>query len=446
MSNTPQRLKNRYLAMSPVGKIQSAPSVGILDADITKRHKCTITQEEVILRTEQRDCKGQDIVEEIIQTRGLRFTFAYEEVDPQTIAMWAAYFLGSSAYTAGTPADEVQTLTRSGTVSGGTFTIALTLEGRTVVSDPIAFDATNAEIQAALTATKMKFVQPGDVVVTGTWGTAITLTFGGRLAKANLALVVIGATGLTGSTPGIDVASVTNGEQHYFEIERSADDDKVRFSFVLGWTNVTNRAEKYVGFACESFTENLDRRQNVKLSVSVVGPWSPELLTSFSIPACVSPTAALTADCKIMIDSNWETTDVQTAVDTLNDNVPVDADAAFGFDDVDIQDLERGDQPAYSRSASIFGSEVDHLYDLALNERTQDPVDYTTHIGMPGNRFSLISDLTKIKFQTNRLGSAGTLNKSTINIDGTPYGDGVDAPVRAEAYLDQAVNFLVVSS
>lgn len=130
----------------------------------------------------------------------------------------------------------------------------------------------------------------------------------------------------------------------------------------------------------------------------------------------------------------------------MNDNVPVDADAAFGFDDVDIQDLERGDQPAYSRTASIFGSEVDGLYDLALNERTADPVEWITHMGMPGNRFSMISENTKVKFQTNRLGTAGTLNKTTINVDGTPYRDGSTDPIRAEAYLDQAENFLVVSS
>lgn len=430
--NAPQRLVERFLAVSEAAKIQSGPEVGLVNADINVRHACEITMEEVVLRNEVRDCRGQDLVDETLRTRGLRFTFNYEAVTPQILAMWAAYFFGSAVAPVGTQADEVQTLTV--TASG---TLSLTLEGRTVVTSLIPITPTAQQVQDALTAPRMRFIQPGDVVVTGSGPFTLTFPNTGRLRRANLPLLV--------GTGGMAIAAGTNGAQRFHALNRATANAKVRFSFCMGWENVTNRVEKYIGFICDSYTPNLTRRQNVSLSVSVVGPWAPELVTAFAIPACVNIAALITDDCKVQVQSLWETTDISTEQYTLNDNVPIDESSAYGFDSIDIQDLERGDQPSYDIQASIFASEADNIYTLALNERTQLPVDYRTHFGQPGNRFSLISTKTKIKFQNNRIAFAGTLNKSTVNIQGTPYKDGSIAPVTGEAYLDQATAFLVTS-
>lgn len=445
MSNNPQRLLNRFLAMSGVGYVQSAIDVGIADADIDTRHKCDITMEEIVLRNDTRDCRGQDLINQNLRTRGLRLTLNYSEVTPAILAFWAAYYFGASANPTGSPLDEVQTITRTGTVSGGTFTLALTLEGRTVTTTPIAWNATNAAIQDALTAARMKFIQPGDVVVTGTWGTAITVTFGGRLAKANLANLVADVTSLTGSIPGLTVANSAQGAQYFHAITRSTGTEKSRFSFVLGWDTVTDRFEKYIGFVCDTFNPSFPRRQNATLQVSLIGPWEPEILTSLTVPECENITPLLTDDCKVLIDGNWETTDINTLSINLNDNVPTDEASAYGFDDVDIQTLERGDQPTYGITTGIFASEADAVYQLAYNERTEAPVDVKIHCGQPGNRLSILAPYAKVKFQNNRMTTAGTLRRSVVQLDITPFSSGGLPPVKAEAYVDQSTAFLATA-
>lgn len=445
--NNPQRLIDRFLALSGTGAIQTDKDTALLNAEIDTRHRCEISQTEIVLRNESRDCNGRDLMDETIRTRGLRFTFTYNEVTPQILSLWAAYFFGAISSPVGTPANESQTLTRTGTVTGGNFKLRMELEGRIVTTKPIAWNATNLDIIDKLTAARMIFIQPGDVALSGTWATAITVSFPntGRLGRANLPMLQViqdAEATLTGTTPGITAAQVTPGAQNYHQGFRSVANDKVRFTFALGWEPVTTRVEKYVGFVCESFSPRLERRQNVGLTVSVVGPWDPDIEAAFTIPACQNITPLLTDDCKVTINGSWETPDISTENYTLNDNVPTDESSAYGFDDVDIQDLERGDQPTYSIEAGIFGSEQDVIYDLAADERTADPVSYTTHFGQPGNRFSLISTRTKIKFQDQRMTSAGALRKSVIQITGTPYKNGVTPPIAWEAYLDQSTAFL----
>lgn len=103
------------------------------------------------------------------------------------------------------PANEVQSLAATGTVTAGTFTI--TLAGQTTAG--IAWNATAAAIQAALVA--LSNVDLGDVVCTGgpMPGTAVVATFGGQYAGDNMALMTVNSAGLTGGTYAFTV--VTEG-------------------------------------------------------------------------------------------------------------------------------------------------------------------------------------------------------------------------------------------
>lgn len=89
--------------------------------------------------------------------------------------------------------NEIQTLTATGTVSGGTYTI--TFEGQTTTA--LAFDATVAQVQAALNA--LSNVDSGDIVVAGGAfpATPLTFTFGGQYAARNAS-----AMSVTDSTTG----------------------------------------------------------------------------------------------------------------------------------------------------------------------------------------------------------------------------------------------------
>lgn len=91
--------------------------------------------------------------------------------------------------------NEVQTLTRTST--GGTIT--LTFDGETTATIPAsAAGFTAAATQAALEA--LDNVSVGDIVVTGSAGGPLSLTFGGRYAAADVPIVVVDNTLATGGT------------------------------------------------------------------------------------------------------------------------------------------------------------------------------------------------------------------------------------------------------
>lgn len=102
--------------------------------------------------------------------------------------------------------DEVQTVTVTGSPTGGTFT--LTYSGQTTA--PIAYNADPEEVEDALVA--LSNIGEGDVAVTGNDGGPFTVTFGGALADTNVAQMTASGSGLTGgSTPGVTVATAAGG-------------------------------------------------------------------------------------------------------------------------------------------------------------------------------------------------------------------------------------------
>lgn len=106
------------------------------------------------------------------------------------------------------PVSQVETITKAGTVTGGTFTV--TIDGQ--ASAAIAYNASNATILAALEA--MPNIQPGDVVlsgggVAGVSTGALTLTFAGNKAGRSM-VISTGSGSLTGGGT-YDAAIVTAG-------------------------------------------------------------------------------------------------------------------------------------------------------------------------------------------------------------------------------------------
>lgn len=103
--------------------------------------------------------------------------------------------------------NEVQTLTITGTPTGGTFT--LTFDGQTTAS--IAYNASAAAIVSALEA--LSNIGAGDVTATGGAlpGTAVVITFALALAGANQPLLTATSSLTGGSTPAITITQTTQG-------------------------------------------------------------------------------------------------------------------------------------------------------------------------------------------------------------------------------------------
>lgn len=104
--------------------------------------------------------------------------------------------------------NEVQTLTESGSPTGGSCTVAY--GGQT--SATIAFDATAATIQTALE--NMSSIRKGNILTGGgpLNTTPVTVTFTGELGNRNIAIVTVDSSGLTGgSAPAVTPTETTAG-------------------------------------------------------------------------------------------------------------------------------------------------------------------------------------------------------------------------------------------
>nr|WSZ21139.1 hypothetical protein OH837_49315 [Streptomyces canus] len=104
--------------------------------------------------------------------------------------------------------DEVQTVTITGTPTGGTYT--LTFSGQT--TSGIAYDATAGAVQTALVA--LSNIAPGDVVCAGGPhpGTPVTVTFGGAYDGVDVPQMTASGASLTGGTsPAVTVSTTTPG-------------------------------------------------------------------------------------------------------------------------------------------------------------------------------------------------------------------------------------------
>ena len=106
-----------------------------------------------------------------------------------------------------TQINEVHTLTPSGTISGGTFTLTLNVSGTAVTTAPIVYNAAAAAIQTAINT-----AIPGNTIVvagTATMATAAqTLTYTGY---GNVTQVTVNTALLTGTTPTITATTTTQG-------------------------------------------------------------------------------------------------------------------------------------------------------------------------------------------------------------------------------------------
>lgn len=447
MANSRWRKINEFLALSGIGKKQSGLGVFLADADLDTRENCTVEIDVEVERGAERSCDNRDLTGEPVKSRYRKFRLTYENPTPQQIFRMIAYKEGAVTAPVGTAANEVQTLTRSGTVSSGTFPLSLAnFEGRSGTTKQIPWNATAAQIQAAIVdgaKTLGKIIKPGDVVVSSDWTTGIVMTFAKRLRNANLPLLTVGNGAIIGGGTIVNVQT-TAGGNNFHTAQRSADGSKPLFSLATGDQNGSIATRKYGDAAVDSidFTMNTDQT-NIQMAVVICCNFIPEQITGFAVPPCVKLPAVRVEDVRLKIDGGFENRDLVNHAISLNDNVPTKA--GFVFDDIDVSAaFVAGDQPTQQFTTEIFGDSSDALYTLAENEYVEgNEVEFITHLGNPGNRVSVIGDETKIKPQGQLSGFSGEANQSTIKLTGTPYAI-TDIPVRYEAYLDQSAAFLSV--
>lgn len=123
-------------------------------------------------------------------------------------------YLGARTAGASGGTDEVQTVTITGSPTGGTFTLTFAGVGigpKSYTTAPIAYNASVATVQAALEA--LPNIGAGNVLVAGgpLPGTAITVTFQNFLGKRNVPQMTAAHTFTGGASPAIAVTTTTPG-------------------------------------------------------------------------------------------------------------------------------------------------------------------------------------------------------------------------------------------
>ncbi|RJO72981.1 hypothetical protein D5S18_22160 [Nocardia panacis] len=104
-----------------------------------------------------------------------------------------------------TETNEKQTVSITGTPTGGTFT--LTYKGKSTTA--LVYNATAAQVQAALAG--LSTIGAGNVAVAGTPGASYVVSFQGALAATNLPVMTASSSFTGGTSPSIAVAETTAG-------------------------------------------------------------------------------------------------------------------------------------------------------------------------------------------------------------------------------------------
>lgn len=129
----------------------------------------------------------------------------YARAEVLALMLRAAFGSVTSTTVAGT--NEVQTITISGTPTGGTFT--LTYRGQTTTA--LTHTSTNAQVQTALQA--LSTIGTGNVTVTGGPGpgTPYVATFASALAAQNVRMLTATSSLTGGTNPAVTVTETTAG-------------------------------------------------------------------------------------------------------------------------------------------------------------------------------------------------------------------------------------------
>ncbi len=388
----------------------------------------TLTLEDV------RGCTGKHLVDRILTSRVMTWSLEFN-VSALLLAGAAALLYGVAAAPTGTPADEVQTITINAT--GGTFTISFTFEGLTATTPALAWNATAAQVQAALEA--LRSIKPGNVTV-GLAGLVYTVTFAGDLAKANVPALVTNAAGLTGGAATATVATTTPGVQRSHAITRLITDQGPAISVVVGFEGQPETYVFYKSIVAADLRATAARRSIVTAALGVRGSANVQLVPSFPMPPCAAQEVIRASQCRAIVDGVTYTDLVKMEYNSSNGIL--DGDDAFPFDSADVSRLEVGEQwqPAYG--LDLYGSNADALFiaGKALQKKAASLV-----FGPPGNRVTFSAPSAQLQLSGDELGFSGQANRSTIPLTMTPLEVAGVVPDSVIANIAQATALLTAS-
>jgi hypothetical protein len=430
--------RNRKLVVAFNGafKRQSAFGVPMAASDIDTRHPQTTPTypSKNVTREEVRDCSGEYVIAEEITSRLARLRFAFD-ADAYLLAGWLAYAQGVAAAPSGTRTNEVQTITPTGTVSGGTWNYEFEFEGLSDNVD-IPWDATAAEIQAYIEA--LSSVGSGNVGVVGTLATTVVITYQGKLAAYNMPLAVVDDANITGGGT-LAIVQTTAGASKTALITRTDDDQPPVQSIIVGFEGDTTDPDEYPDMVVNTVTIRGAVRGKLTVELELIGSADTIARVGYVFPECVNQTPIYTKDCRIKFDSTFIVDNLRDFVYNFSNNIFA-GDDAFPYASIDVERLEHGDRTS-SFEFTIYGSKGDSTYTAAESEAYKA---VQLIMGPPSNRTVIDAPKTKMKLSESPITFSGEANRSSMIITGTPHYDKLTAgtPDNVIYYGSESTTFL----
>lgn len=417
---------------------QSAFGVPLDPSDIDTRHpQLTPTYPGRILTREQiRDCSGEYVIREDITSRMARLRFSFD-ADPYLLGGWMALAQSLAAAPSGVRTAEVQTITPTGDVSVGTWTIGLTFEGITDTTT-LPVDATAAEIKAGIES--LRNVRTDGVTVVGTLATTVVITFANHMAAYNMPLFDIDDAGIS-SGGTLAIAETTPGASKISNISRTTSGQNAVTSLIVGFEDNETPPDLYKDIVVNELVIRGELRGKVSVELEVLGSLDLEPVEDFVIPECANITPVYTKDCRLYVDGAWVVSDLREFTYTYRNNI-FTGDDSFPYDDIDVSRLEHGDRES-GLDFTVYGSKGDALYAKAEAEQI---IASQLILGRPANR--LVVDIPKQQLQLadDPIIFAGEANRSAMAIIGpSRYQGGVaGSPDRAYYYGAETNTFISV--
>jgi len=375
------------------------------------------------------DCTGQELLLELLTGRIARLTLDFDG-DPNIIAGLTAGAFGVAAAPAG-GTSETQTLTI--TATGGTFSLTVSVGANSQTTAPLPFNATSADIEAAIAA--LSNVGPGDITVAGD-GPHV-FTFGADLGSQDVQLITVNTFGLTGGT-GTNVVTVSGvGRTH--PISRLSGFTLPYFTFYVGFRDSDEQPVIFKNAVVDSLRVRSSSRTRVSGSVTLVGSGELEQAVGYNMPPCYDPLPLRFGDCQMNIaGTDYIAANLAREFEVGYDNGVV---GQYDGQGVDVTRLERADvRPAYM-NMFVLGEPGDNLFNLA-SAKTKLPA--STRIGPVGRHvlYSIPSGIIRLTPERIRFGGDPPESELAITVRPTKISGDATTPINATAVIGQSTALL----
>lgn len=374
-------------------------------------------------------CDQQDLTAKEVMRRITRFDMDYD-ADPILMAIHAAYLLGVAAAPTGSPANEVQTLTKVG--SGGTFRIGLPVPNSSIVkyTPQLPFGVTAAALKTALE--NINLIGRGNVQVTfldPDW----TITFQNNLANADMPLLTLDTALLTGGVHTI--VQTTQGVQRKHTLTRISGFQPPAYDLAVGFRNSDKNMRFHKSGVADTMRITGSAAQpRVQVNWGMIASGEVTLVSDAYVPpTCEIFRPARFRDTLIVLDGTDYSGLLKDFELTISNGLITDDDA-YTAQDEDIHRAERADQRSFILNLGILGEHGDTIHDMA---EALAEVAGTFRVGRSGRNLTFNIPKGSVSLRDPVVGYDGTAKRSKINIQVEPElipGDAT-TPYTVDAYV-----------